>query len=115
DRILASDQNQVAVVCSALRGPASAEALADRIARHLAIELDRLSIATDEPMVRWAIGVVVGRTSDEPADLLRHAETALGDAWLLGGGQAVSFDEGKRGVISRSDHWLESAHELEAD
>jgi hypothetical protein len=115
DHILASTDAEVAVVRSALSGPASAEALAERIGRRLDAELDRLSISTGEPAVRWAIGVAVSRPDDAPDDLLRHAETALDDAWLLGGRHLVAFDRGNRDVLDRLDRRFGTKDALDAD
>ncbi len=97
DRVLASADDEVAVIRSAMSGPATAEALAARMARQLEVELDRLAIEAGEPSARWAIGLVVGRDDDGPTDLVRYAERALGDAWLLGGRRVVAFDDGDRG------------------
>ena len=101
DHIVASAEAEVAVVRSALGGPAAAEALAHRMATRLDVELDRLAIATGQATARWAIGVAVGRCEDRPADLLRYAETALDDAWVLGGRRIVAFDDGDRELLER--------------
>lgn len=99
DRILASADDQVAVIRSAMSGPATAEALASRMATQLGVELDRLAIEAGETSARWAMGVVVGRADDGPTDLVRYAERALGDAWLLGGRTVIAFDD--RGRATR--------------
>lgn len=99
--ILASAEAEVAVVQSALRGPATAEALAHRLARRLDVELDRLATTADRPVARWAIGMAVGHPTDRAAELLRYAESALNDAWLLGGRRLVAFDDGNRGLLNR--------------
>lgn len=96
DRVLASADDEVAVIRSAMSGPATAEALAARMARQLEVELDRLAIAAGEASARWAIGVVVGRDDDGPTDLVRYAERSLGDAWLLGGRRVVAFEDSER-------------------
>jgi len=96
DRVLASADDEVAVIRSAMSGPATAEALAARMAKQLEVELDRLAIEADEPSARWAIGVVVGRDDDSATDLVRYAERALGDAWLLGGRRVVAFEDSDR-------------------
>ncbi len=99
DEIIAASGNELAVVRSALDAPAAAEGLAHRIAQRLDTELQSLAVDTERSPTRWAIGVAVGRPDDGAADLLRYAEVALDDAWLLGGGRLVAFDDGDRELL----------------
>ena len=101
DRLLAAAETEVAIVRSPLSGPATAESLAHHVAKRLDVELDRLAISADRPAARWAIGVAVGRRDDRAVDLLRYAEAALDDAWLLGGRRLVAFDDGDRDLLDR--------------
>lgn len=101
DEIIAASTNELAVVRAPLDAPAAAEGLARRIAQRLGPELESLAVDAERSPTRWAIGVAVSRAEDEPADLLRHAEAALGDAWLLGGGRLVAFDDGDRELLDQ--------------
>ncbi|MEM9561324.1 MAG: hypothetical protein AAGA93_01820 [Actinomycetota bacterium] len=101
DEIIAASTNELAVVRAPLDAPAAAEGLARRIAQRLGPELESLAVDAERSPTRWAIGVAVSRAEDEPADLLRHAEAALGDAWVLGGGRLVAFDDGDRELLDQ--------------
>ena len=81
----------LAVVRAGLTAPAEAEGLAYRL--HGALS----SPVGAGPAV--AIGVAVSRRGDDPADLVRYAEHALGDALVLGGDLVVVFDDGDRQLL----------------
>lgn len=101
DAILAASTSEVAVIRAPLGGPAAAEGLAHRLAQRLDSELARLALDAGQPQIGWAIGVVAARRDDTGDDLLRYAQSALDDAWLLGGRRLVAFDDGDRELLPR--------------
>lgn len=100
DAVLQLGPHRLVVIKPGLIAPAEAEGLTLRLRQEIVDQ--PVGSDTDERR-RATIGVAVSHAEDGPADLLRYAEHAIGDARMLGGDRVVFFDDPDRELLVRPD------------
>lgn len=96
DTMVTAGIDRLLVIKRQMAAPAETEGFALRLLNALGGPI----LGGDEPVTcHSAIGVAVSHAGDQPEDLLRYAEHALGDARMLGGDMVVFFEDADRALL----------------